>query len=121
MRAFELYGTDFQALGLYDPAKNRLSKRREPNMPKRRITLRYLHRLKQIRNRRRAEARKHGNLVRAMYGNSDLRELELQQQEQRLEMLRSQIALEIDAAEIDQGQKEHIRDMASNAMRKSKK
>ena len=121
MRAFELYPTDFQALGLYNPANDRLGKRPQLTTGNRKITLRGLNRLKHIRNRRRAEARKHANLVRAMYGNPDIRDQELQQQEQRLETLRGQIALEIDAAEIDQGQKERIRDMAKNAMRKSKK
>lgn len=121
MRAFELYGEDFRALGLYDPANDRLRERPQSGARIPNFTLRDLNRLKHIRNRRRAETRKHSNLVRAMYGNPDLRELELQQQERQLETLRGQIALEIDAAEIDQGQKDHIRDMAKNAMRRSKK
>ncbi len=121
MRVFELYGTDFKALGLYNPENDRLSERPQWAANARKITLRDLNRLKHVRNRRREEARKHSNLVRTMYGNPDLRDLDLQQQEQRLETLRGQIALEIDAAEIDQGQKERIRDMARNAMRKSKK
>lgn len=116
MRAFELYGTDFQALGLYDPAKNKLRRRPHPNMPKRRVTLRDLHRLKHIRNRRRAEAEKHRDLVRTMYGNSDLRELGLERQEQKLETLRDQIAVEIDAAEISAEDKERINKMAMNAI-----
>ena len=121
MRAFELYGTDFQALGLYNPANDRLREKPQYDAKIRKLTLRDLNRLKHIGNRRRAEARKHSNLVRAMYGNSDLRELELQQQEQRLETLRGQIAFEIDAAEISTEDKEHIRRMAMDAIGRQRK
>ena len=121
MRAFELCPDEFQALGLYNPESDRLREGPHWAANIRKITLRDLNRLKHIRNRRREEARAQSNLVRAMYGNPDLRELDLQQQEQRLDTLRGQIALEIDAAEIDQGQKDRIRDMAMSAIKKSKK
>lgn len=121
MRAFELYPDEFQALGLYNPENDRLRDRPQWARNISKITLRDLNHLKHIRNRQREEARKRRNLVHAMYGNPDIRDQELQQHEQRLETLRGQIALKIDAAEIDQGQKEHIRGMAKNTMQKTKK
>ena len=120
MRAFELYPADFKALGLYNPENDRLRERPQWATNAKKITLHDLNRLKHIRNRRREEARNHSNLVRTMYGNPDLRELELQQQEQRLETLRGQIALEIDAAEIAAEDKDRIAQMAMAAIKRQK-
>ncbi len=120
MRAFELYPDDFKALGLYNPENDRLREKPRWATNARKITLRDLNRLKHIRNRRREEARKHSDLVRAMYGNSDIQGLELQQQEQQLETLRGQIALEIDAAEISAEDKDRISKMAMAAINRRK-
>lgn len=121
MRAYELYETDFQALGIYNPARDRLGRRHPSDTRKGKITLQLLNKLKHIRNRRQQELDKKLALVKAMYGNPDIRELELQQQERDLEILRGQIALEIDAAKIDGKHKDRIRDMAMDAMRRERK
>lgn len=121
MRAYELDEFDQQALGNYDPTEDRLGRLRRSGTNSQTITLRHLNKLKHIRNRRRRELEKKCALVQTMYGNPERRELELEQQERKLETLRGQIGLEIDAAEIDSGHKDRIRDMALSAMRKLKK
>ena len=121
MRVYELYETEFEALGIYDPTDDGLSRRHQSGARGQKITLRHLNRLKHIRNRRRREQAKKQALVQTMYGNPDFRELELEQQEQKLETLQGQITLEIDAAKIDQETKDHIRQMALDGTRKRKK
>lgn len=121
MRAWELYETDFQELGIYDPALDRLGRRHPSDTCNRGITLQLLNKLKHIRRRRQKELDKKLALVRTMYGNTDIREFELEQQEQELETLRGQIELEIDAAKIDGKHKDRIRDMAMDAMRRERK
>lgn len=121
MRAYELYEFNQQAMGNYDPAEDRLGRLRRSGGNSQTITLQLLNKLKHIRNRRRQELDKKRALVRTMYGNPDIREFELEQQERDLETLRGQIALEIDAAKIDCEHKDRIRDMAMDAMRRERK
>ena len=121
MRAYELYETDFEGLGIYDPTEDKLGRCHQSGACGQKITLRHLHRLKHIRNRRRREQAKKQALVQTMYGNPDFRELELEQQEQKLETLQGQITLEIDAAKIDQETKDHIRQMARDAIDRQRK
>ena len=125
MRAYEfITETEF---GRYDPAEDTLSIRRLGDTRKPRITLWHLNRLKKIRAVRRWEKLKKADFVQVMYGDPDLEqqkedlEFEHEKREQELQALKDEVALQIDKAEIDREQKDHIRDMAMNAVKKAKK
>ena len=128
MRAYELYErTNFIALGLYDPADDRLGRREPGDTRKPRITLRDLNKLKHKRNARQRELDKKAELAPVMYGDPELehqaaeREAETEQQKHELQMLKGEFKLMIDRAEIDQEAKDHISDMARSAMKRRSK
>ena len=126
MRAYEFINETNQP-GRYDPAMDTLSMRRLSDTRKPRITLWHLNRLKKIRAIRRLEKLKKEDFVQMMYGDPDIEqqkenlELEHEKREQELQALKDEIALQIDKAEIDREQKDHISDMAMNAVKKEKK
>ena len=91
MRAFELYETTT----------------RKPY-----ITLRHLNRLKHIRRRNQQARADKLAMLPVMYSGARLQELE---------ELESDISAQIDAAKIDQEQKDHIRDMALNTIKNQDK
>ena len=128
MRAYELYErSNFIALGLYDPADDRLGRREPDDTRKPRITLRDLNKLKHRRRARQRELDKKAELARTMYGDPALehqaadREAEFEKREHELQMVKDKIQLRIDGAEIDQEAKDHISDMARSAMKKRSK
>ncbi len=121
MRYREICETSPVSLGLYnlanDHSKHEFTDTRKPV-----ITLRHLNRLKHIRRQRQRDHDAKMATVSTMYGDPQLRENELDSQQQALENLKDEITNQIDAAEINQKQKSHIEDMAMNAvMRKRKK
>ena len=130
MRAWELYENDLRALGIYEPAEDRLGGREITDTRKNKLTLRVLNRLKHIRNARRAEKEKKDPIIAMMYGDETIRAEQesidadrdkLQQEIElaRLELERDRMAIqqEIEAAELDNEQRQHIRAMAKNAIR----
>ncbi len=134
MRAYELYEFDQQAMGNYDPTEDRLGHRHLPDIRKNKLTLRTLNRLNKIRTARRLEAEKKSPLLKLMYGNDGLQaehdaidaEREKFQQEielEKLELERDKLTIqqEIDAAELDDKQRQHIRAMAKKAINPASK
>ena len=120
MRAYELYETDPNSLGLYDQSQDHSG----PSLADTRrsvITLRHLNKLKHIRRNRQREHDAKMALVSTMYTDPQIRENELETQQQALENLKTEIALQIDAAEINQKQKSHIEDMAMDAVIRKRK
>ena len=120
MRAFELYEANPTALGLYDPSLDQSG----PSLTDTKIsfiTLRHLNKLKHIRRNRQREHDAKMATVSVMYGDPQIRENELEAQEQALKNLKDEIANQIDAAEIDQKQKSHIEDMAMDAVIRQRK
>ena len=130
MRAKELYENDLRALGIYEPAEDRLGRREVTDTRKGKLTLRNLNRLKHIRNARRAEKEKKAPLLTMMYGDDTMRAEQeaidadrdkLQQEIElaRLELERDKMAIqqEIESAELDNEQRQHIRAMARKAMK----
>ena len=85
------------------------SKPAVPDNRKPQITLRHLNRLKHIRRRNKIEHDQKLALLPVMYSGERL---------QQLEELESDISDQIDAAKIEQKEKDHIRDMALNAIKK---
>ena len=125
MRAYELYEFDQQVLGNYDPTEDRLGQRHLSDTRKNKLTLRTLNRLNKIRKARRLEREKKSPILKLMYGNDGLQaehdaidaDREKFQQEfdlAKLELERDKLAIqqEIDAAELDNKQRQHIRAMA---------
>jgi DNA-binding helix-hairpin-helix protein with protein kinase domain len=106
--------------GIYGPQKDH-SRHNVNDIRKPPLTLRHLNKLKHIRkNRQRAHDDKM-SLVSTMYGDPQLREHEIEAQQQALENLKDEIANQIDAAEIDQKQKSHIETMAMNTIERQRK
>ena len=119
MRAWEFIETD--------PTVANISVASFDDTRKPRITLRYLNQLKRHRKWREAELGKKQPFIAAMYGDADEQaeavkdELEREEERHEIEMLKQemgllkdQIAVQIDAAEIDAERKERI---AQGAMR----
>ncbi len=132
MRAYELYETDAQLLGIYNPANDRLGGRRRSDTRKAKLTLRNLNRLNQIRKARRLERQKKEPLLKLMYGDDVLKAelenaaLERDQMMQDIEMAKLDlerqklgIQKEIEKAELDNDQRQHIRSMAMKMARRS--
>ncbi len=130
MRAWELYENDLRALGIYEPAEDRLGGRELTDTRKGKLTLRKLNQLKHIRNARRAEKEKKAPILSMMYGDETMRaeqeaidaDRDRQQQElelAKLELERDKMAIqqEIEAAELDNEQRQHIRAMAQKALK----
>lgn len=117
MRAYELFETDFVAMGLYDPQQDDFGSRKLGDTRKPPLTLQHLHKLKHIRNSRRRELEKKLELVGLMYTDPDRQQqsaaldLEHERQEHALKMMKDEIALEIAAAKMGKDKKEHIRHM----------
>lgn len=89
------------------------------NKPATAITLRHLHKLKLIRRRRDKELAQKRELMAVMYGGGQLMdEDEHEQEKQALELLKDEIALEIEAAKIAQDDKDRIADMARRTLAK---
>ena len=120
MRYKEIYKTSPAALSIYNPNKDH-SKPAVTDTRKSALTLRHLNRLKHIRRKRQRDHDAKMELVSIMYGDPQLRENELEVQQQALENLKDEIANKIDAAEINQKQKSHIEDMAINALTRKRK
>jgi hypothetical protein len=131
MRAYELYEFDQRALGNYDPGQDRLGQRHLSDIRKNKLTLRIFNRLNKIRTARRLEREKKAPLLKLMYGDDGLQaeqnaidaEREKFHQEielTRLELERDKLAIqhEIDAAELDDKQRQHIRAMAMRVLGK---
>ncbi len=120
MRYKEIHENNASALGIYDPPQDQsgpsLTDIRKPV-----ITLRHLNKLKHIRRRHKRDHHIKMDLVSKMYGDPQLRENELEAQQQALENLKDEIANQIDAAEIDQKQKSHIENMAMDAVKRRQK
>lgn len=130
MRAWELYENDLRALGIYEPAEDRLGQRQMTDTRTNKLTLRVLNRLKHIRNALRAEKEKKIGLLATMYGDDTLTAAQeaidtdrdkLQQEIElaKLELERDKMAIqqEIEAAELDNEQRKHIRSMARKALK----
>ncbi len=130
MRAHELLeDAGLVALGLYDPARDRLHTRTPGDARKPGITLRQLNRLKRIRNVRRKAQEKRQELVRVMYADPDLaqqtreqeRELEYDRRQYELERLKDEISKIVDQAQVDQEGRDHVKDMAQQAIERARK
>ena len=119
MRYFELHEADPVALGIYNPAADK-SIRRFTSTRKPVVTLGHLNKLKKIRVRRQKEREEKQKFLPVIYGDHDTADdLGLQQRE--LEQIKDEIGLEIDAAEVSEKDREHIRLMALNAVTKNSK
>lgn len=121
MRAYELYK--------HDIFQRNISDTRKPP-----ITLRHLNHLNQIRKARAEAKRKKLPLISVIYGNPDTKaeheaiEVEREQLQQEIELAKLQIEKdklriqkEIEEAELDNEQRQHIRTMAINAMKSKKR
>ena len=83
------------------------------------LTLRHLHKLKLIRRQREKELADKRVLRAALYGGGAMMdEDEHAQEKQALELLKDEIALEIEAAKITKDDKDRIGDMALRAVKK---
>lgn len=120
MRAFEFYETNLSAIGIYNPNKDH-SKPGVTDTRKPPLTLRHLNKLKHIRRHHQREHEAKMATVSAMYSDPQLRENELEAQQQALDNLKDEIANQIDAAEIIQKQKSHIEDMAMDTVLRQRK
>lgn len=117
MRYKEIHETRSASLGLYDP-NNDHSKRSITGNRKPFITLRHLNRLKLIRCKNKRDRDAKMNLISTMYGDPQIRENEIEAQQQALENLKDEIAIEIKSAKISQKDRDHISSMALNAVKK---
>ena len=118
MRIKELYETSPTAQGIYDKNQDRQngSSNRIP-----RLTLRNLNRLKHIRNARKKAHKEKLEFLPKIYGNEDHLAARQQLEQDRLELIKDEIALEIEAAKISHDQKDHIADMAMRAIERNRK
>jgi len=94
----------------------------DPHNRKAAISLRHINTLKKVKQARREEFAKRKILMGLMYGDQDAaldaRERELDDKIHRLEMLKGEIRLMIDRAEIDHESRQHIQKMAARFLDK---
>lgn len=125
MRARELY--EERIPSRYDPEEDVLNVRHFDDTRKPKLTLRALNRLKKIKAVRKFELLKKQGLIQLIYGDQDLaqeareRDLDFENKQRELEILKGEIELMIDGAEIDREKKDHVSDMAQNAMGRARK
>ena len=118
MRYKEIYETSGASVGVYDPNQDN-SKPANTDTRKSVITLRHLNRLKHIRRKNQSDRDAKMDTVATMYGDPQLRENEIEAQQQALENLKDEIANQIDAAEISQKDNDRISAMAMNAVKRN--
>ena len=127
MRAYELYEVDAMALGIYDPAQDRLGRAKLGDTRKPRLTFRHLNRLKHIRNARQKKHEEKLKFVAAMYSDTDMKaardeiDMEREQMKHELEMAKLEIEREIDVAELDNEQRQKIKAMALKTVERKRK
>ena len=121
MRYYELFETSPEAQGIYNRSRDK--RQNDPASFSRRppLTLRHLNRLKHIRNARLKAAKEKLAFLPKIYGDPNHIESQLEQTQHEIQMVKDQIALEIEAAEIDQDKKDHISAMAKRAIERKRK
>lgn len=121
MRYYELYETTPTTQGIYDKNQDRRQNNSTRFSRRPPLTLRHLNRLKHIRNARLKAAKEKLAFLPKIYGDPNSKENQLEQAHHEIRMVKDQIALEIEAAKIDQDKKDHISAMAKRAIERKRK